>query len=106
MTLRRDGRRLYVDGRIVLTAQDGGLLFLSRDGLLWRILPNELVNRTPDDKPFRAYPAEQMAKSIMADLPKGFTVYQTQALHDLLRHVTGLRSMVRGVVRAVIPGIP
>ena len=50
VTLRREGRTLYVDGRIVLTAQDGGLLFLARDGVLWRILPTELVKHTTDDR--------------------------------------------------------
>ena len=78
VTLRRDGRTLYVDGRIVLTAQDDGLLFLARDGVLWRILPTELVKRTPDDAPFRAYPPEQMTKNVLADLPTGFAVYQTK----------------------------
>ena len=77
VTLRREGQTLYVDGRIVLTAQDGGLLFLARDGVLWRILPTELVKHTTDDAPFRAYPPDQMTKSVLADLPKGFKVYQT-----------------------------
>ena len=77
LILRREGQTLYVDGRTVLDAQDGGVLFMARDGVLWRVLPTELVKRTPDDAPFRAYPAEQMAKSVLADLPKGFTVYQT-----------------------------
>ena len=36
VTLRRQRQMLYLDGRIVLTAQDGGLLFLARDGVLWR----------------------------------------------------------------------
>ena len=73
----RDGRTQHVDGRIVLTAQDGGLLFLARDGALWRVLPTELVKHTTDDAPFRAYPSQQMTKSVMADLPGGFDVYQT-----------------------------
>jgi hypothetical protein len=77
VTLNREGQALAVDGRIVLRAEDGGLLFLARDGLLWRILPTELVKHTTDDAPFRAYPAEQMAKCVLADLPKGFEVYQT-----------------------------
>ena len=77
VTLRREGQMLHVDGRIELTAQDGGLLFLARDGVLWRILPKELVKQTTDNAPFRAYPVEQMAKSVLADLPKGFTVYST-----------------------------
>ena len=78
VTLRRDGQTLYVDGRIVLKAEDGGLLFLARDGVLWSMLPTELVKQTADDKPFRAYPPDQMTKSVLADLPKGFTVYQTK----------------------------
>jgi len=77
VTLRREQQTLHLDGRIVLTAQDGGLLFLARDGLLWRILPGELVKQTTDDASFRAYPAEPMTKSVLADLPKGFDVYQT-----------------------------
>ncbi len=77
VTLRRQRQTLYVDGRIVLTAQDGGLLFLARDGVLWRVLPTELVKHTTDDEPFHAYPPEQMAKSVLVDLPKGFTVYKT-----------------------------
>ncbi len=77
VTLRRDGQTLYVDGRTVLDAQDGGVLFLARDGVLWRILPTELVKRTTDDTPFRAYPVDQMTKSVLADLPKGFKVDKT-----------------------------
>jgi len=77
VTLHREQQTLHIDGRIVLTAQDGGLLFLARDGLLWRILPAEMVKHTTDDAPFRAYPAEPMTKSVLADLPKGFDVYQT-----------------------------
>ncbi|MGA2257526.1 MAG: DUF1570 domain-containing protein [Thermoguttaceae bacterium] len=77
VTLLRERQTLNVDGRIVLTAQDGGLLFLARDGALWRILPTEIIKHTTDDAPFRAYAAEQMTKSIMADLPRGFEVYKT-----------------------------
>jgi len=86
VTLRRERRTLSVDGRIVLIAQDGGLLFLARDGALWRILPTEIIKHTTDDAPFRAYPPEQMTKSIMSDLPKGFEVYQT--LHYMIVYDT------------------
>ena len=87
VTLRRDGGTLYVDGRIVLTAQDGGLLFMARDGVLWRILPTELVKHTTDGAPFRACPAAQMTKSVLADLPKGFRVYD-KAAHYLIVYDT------------------
>lgn len=78
VTFRRGGEQQYVDGRIVLQALDGGLLFLGRDGLIWRILPKEIVNRTSDAAPFRAYPKEELVKRTLAVLPKGFNVYQTE----------------------------
>ena len=50
--LLREGRTQYVNGRIVLTALDGGLVVLGRDGVLWRIVPAELVKRRPTTRPF------------------------------------------------------
>ena len=78
VTFRRGGEQEYVDGRIILQAQDGGLLFLGRDGLIWRILPTETVNRTSDAAPFHAYPKDELVKRTLADLPKGFNVQQTK----------------------------
>ena len=46
---RRDGQLLEVAGRVVVTAQDGGLLLLDRDGVLWAIPPEEQVKHTSDD---------------------------------------------------------
>jgi hypothetical protein len=77
VTMRRDGETLNLDGRVVLVAEDGGLLLLARDGVLWRILPTEIAKRSGDDAPFKAYPPEQMVKKVLAELPKGFEVYQT-----------------------------
>jgi hypothetical protein len=78
VTFSRGGEQHYVDGRIELQAQDGSILVLGRDGLLWRILPKEIVSRTDDDAPFRAYDKEEMVKRTLADLPKGFNVHQTE----------------------------
>jgi hypothetical protein len=78
VTFRRGGELEYVDGRVTLQAQDGGLVFLGRDGLIWKILPTEIVKRTLDDAPFRAYPKDELVKRTLADLPKGFSAYQTE----------------------------
>jgi hypothetical protein len=88
VSFHRDGRTLNVDGRIVLTARDGGLLLLGRDGVLWQIQPTELAKHTSDEVPFRAYPPEQMSKSVLAELPKGFQVYQTA--HYMIVYDTSL----------------
>jgi len=78
VTFQRGGDRCEVDGRIVLKAEDGGLLFLSRDGLLWRILPKEIGNSTYDDVAFHAYAADEFVKRTLEQLPKGFEVHKTE----------------------------
>jgi hypothetical protein len=77
VTLRRDGKTLEVEGRLLLTAQDGGILLLARDGVLWRIEPQEKVRASRDDAPFRPLTPQEMSKSVAAELPKQFEVYQT-----------------------------
>ena len=78
VTFSRGGEQHYVDGRIELQAEDGGLVVLGRDGLLFRILPTEIVNRTVDNAPFRGFDKDEMAKRTLAALPKGFNAYHTE----------------------------
>ncbi|MGD0897814.1 MAG: DUF1570 domain-containing protein [Thermoguttaceae bacterium] len=77
VAIRRDGKMLEVEGRILLTAQDGGILLLARDGVLWNILPEEQVRQTQDKTEFRAYTPQEMSKRVLAELPGGFNVYPT-----------------------------
>jgi hypothetical protein len=77
-TFRRGGELQSVDGRVILAAQDGGLLFLGRDGLIWRILPTELIKHTVDNAPFRAYSSTELVKRTLEVLPKGFDVQKTE----------------------------
>ena len=48
-----------------------------RDGVLWNIVPEEQAKHTSDDAPFHPYSAQQMTRSVLAELPKGFDVHQT-----------------------------
>jgi hypothetical protein len=77
LVIRRDGREIQVSGRLVLTAQDGGILLLARDGLLWPVQPGELVRQTSDDTAFRPMNAEELAAQLLRELPKGFDSHQT-----------------------------
>jgi hypothetical protein len=77
VTLRRDGKTLEVEGRVILTAQDGGILLLARDGVLWNIVPAEQVRTRRDETPFRPLGPQEMARSVQAELPRRFDVYQT-----------------------------
>jgi hypothetical protein len=86
VTLRRDGKELHVSGRLLVTAQDGGLLLLARDGLIWAIPPDEQVKHTTDEDPFQPLTRDEMAKRLLADLPRGFEAYSTS--HYLILHNT------------------
>jgi len=84
VTLRRDDKRINVSGHVVTTAQDGGLLLLARDGVLWEIQPDQLVEHTTDDVPFKPFSAEEMSERLLAELPRGFEMHSTA--HYLIFH--------------------
>jgi hypothetical protein len=77
VVVRRDGRMLHVSGRLITDAQDGGLLILGRDGMLWAIQPDEIVEHQSDDQPFQPLSREELAKNVLSELPEGFEVYTT-----------------------------
>jgi hypothetical protein len=74
VTFRVKGRDMTETGRVLVSAEDGGLLLLGRDGVLWAIQPDELINRTSDDAPFEPFTREEMAKRMLATLPGNFDV--------------------------------
>lgn len=86
VTLRRDGKTLEAIGKVLVTAQDGGLVLLARDGVLWLIPPNEQVDRTTDAASFAPLTRDELKKHILAELPKGFRVLSTS--HYLIFHDT------------------
>ncbi len=77
VTLRRDGKEIRVEGRLLVTAQDGGLLVLARDGVLWAVTPDEQVEHTSDDAPFEPFSVEELSQRLLAELPEGFDVHRT-----------------------------
>jgi len=77
VSFQRDGRHQQVDGRVLVEAQDGGLLVLARDGVLWAVQPEELVEHRQDEKPFAALSEKEFAERLGAELPAGFRVHST-----------------------------
>lgn len=77
VTFRRDGKTLEATGKVLLTAQNGGLLLLARDGQLWLIPPEEQVEHIADDAPFTPLAREELCKRMLAKLPPGFNVHKT-----------------------------
>ncbi len=77
VSLKRDGREVHVIGKVLVEAQDGGMLLVARDGVLWIVQPEELVRRQSDTEPFQPLTPEQMAKALLEEMPTGFRIHQT-----------------------------
>ena len=57
-----------VDCRILLTAQDGGLLLEGRDGKLWTVSPKQLEKSESSDETFQPLPADQLGQQLQQEL--------------------------------------
>ncbi|MDA7977353.1 MAG: DUF1570 domain-containing protein [Pirellulales bacterium] len=77
VTFRDQNREQTVVGRVLIEAQDGGLLFQSRDGAIYNIEPDNLLARESDDAAFEPMSQEEVAQSLLAELPEGFQVHTT-----------------------------
>lgn len=86
VTFQRDSRTQEVNGRLLLTAKDGGLLVMGRDGVIWAIQPNEQIKHTSDAAEFKPFTKDELSKRVLANLPKGFRVYSTA--HYMIFHDT------------------
>jgi len=77
VTLEREGQTIRIEGQVQVTAQDGGMLVQSRDGVLWTVQPEELVEHTTDEAPFEPLTADALAEKLLGELPAGFEVHDT-----------------------------
>src|SRR4051794_24011371 len=75
--LRRDGQEKRIAGELLVTAEDGGLLLMAPDGVLWAVLPEELIEHKQDQEAFSPLTQEQFAKHLLSELPAGFETLST-----------------------------
>jgi hypothetical protein len=64
-------------GRVLVEAQDGGMLFEATDARIWTILPDQLQSRTSDGSEFRYLNREELAAVVLSELREGFRVHET-----------------------------
>ena len=81
---RHDGNEITVGGEILVTTVDDDLLLLGQDGVMWRVKPDDLVERTEDAEKFKPLSVDEIRKSLLDGLPRGFEVHQTA--HYLICH--------------------
>ncbi|MCE9603550.1 MAG: DUF1570 domain-containing protein [Planctomycetia bacterium] len=76
--MKREGIEQELVGRVIEKAEDGGLLFETREGTLWTVPPEEQLGTSNDSEPFAPYPADKLAELMLKELPPGFETYQTK----------------------------
>jgi len=86
VVLKRDDREIEISGRLLVTAEDGGLLVLAADGKLWSVPPEELVKHTSDGAPMQPLSQAELGQILLKELPPGFEIHSTQ--HYLICHNT------------------
>jgi hypothetical protein len=86
VTIKREGKTIEVTGKIEVEAQDGGVMLLAADGVLWPIVAEEIVSKTSDAAPFKPLTKEELGPQLMRELPAGFKIHQTQ--HYLIAYNT------------------
>jgi len=83
--IRQGETHREIAGKIEVEAEDGGVMLLARDGALWPIAKEDLLERRSDSRPFEPFSRDELAKQLTAELP-GFQVHQTQ--HYLIHYNT------------------
>ena len=78
--LKYQKQEVEIAGRVLVEAQDGGLMVQTRDGTIWNVQPEDLIRRARDDVAFRPFSAEEMSRQIVAELPSGFDAYRTASI--------------------------
>ncbi|MCC9600015.1 DUF1570 domain-containing protein [Stieleria sp. JC731] len=73
-----------VHGRILVEAQDGGVMLQSDDGRIWTVQPDQIIERSSNNEKFKPISTNEMVKRLQDELPPGFTIYRTA--HYLIAH--------------------
>lgn len=82
----RDGYVRAVEGETLVTAQDGGLLLLARDGQLWSLQPDEIRRSESTSGAMEEIGFEELEKSLSSELGDDFDFHQTA--HFLIAYNT------------------
>ncbi len=86
VVLRHEGVQQEVVGKVLLEAEDKGVLLLGIDGTLWTVPAEDLVLRTEDSETFHPLEPDELARHVLSELPNGFSVHTTE--HYVILHNT------------------
>ncbi|MGE3314899.1 MAG: DUF1570 domain-containing protein, partial [Planctomycetaceae bacterium] len=72
------GNSRDVEGKIVVTAEDGGVLLFGRDGRLWNVTPDRMESREESGRNFAPMAADELGAELLKELGGSFTLTRTK----------------------------
>ncbi len=66
-----------IEGRVVVEAQDGGLIVELRNGEYRTIRSTDLIEKSPQAEPFRLMSADELGQNLVQTLGSGFEIHTT-----------------------------
>lgn len=88
VTVKQVGVTRVLKGKVLVEAEDGGVLLLTQDGKLWPLPKEDITSRTKDEKLFQPLTRQEYTKQLKSSLPRGFNVYETK--HYVICYNTSL----------------
>ncbi len=77
VVVRQDGGEKSLEGRILVAAEDGGLLLETASGQLSILQPEEIVRRTSNAIAFEPLGQEAQGAELLREFPTGFRIHRT-----------------------------
>ncbi|MDP6466896.1 MAG: DUF1570 domain-containing protein [Pirellulaceae bacterium] len=77
VSLERDGRPIHISGKVLVEAQDGGLLLMDSSRVLWAVTPDEITRHDKDQQEFKLLDKEGMSEQLQKELIGRFRVHKT-----------------------------
>lgn len=77
VVIKGAGGSQEVSGRIVVEAQDGGVLLEERNGRIRQLTPTVIESKATSDMPFLAMTNEELGNDLLLQVPTGFEIHQT-----------------------------
>ncbi|QGJ69016.1 DUF1570 domain-containing protein [Planctomycetales bacterium 10988] len=78
IAVRIEDRPGEVVGKILVEAEDGGILALSRDGQIWPLQPGQIAEVRQDESPFQPFTVEETSRRLLNEMPENFRIHTTR----------------------------
>lgn len=78
LVVSRDSKEVTLEGELLMTAADNSILFATPDGQLHIFTADKIVSLKPTIGTLPTMDHDELGKSLLADLPKGFKIHKTK----------------------------